>query len=235
MQTHSKTLFTNFGKGASGRADLQPENKNMSHWLKELFDQRKKRNEKENRDKTTLKPRRVKSNSKPSLSQVFPYTQEAQTSEVSGLKESVKKQVSKVEVDRQKLENLVINSNRLLIGTSAVFPLDFFPDTINVEATRVNIIRRSLFFSEVHSVDIKDITNVFLSQSIFFASLAIVSKTFVENQIKISRLWKNDAVEVRRIIEGLRMITKADIDMNNYSVEELTRKLKELSSTEIVL
>lgn len=235
MTTHPKTLFTNFHKEDSKRANEPSENKNMSHVLNELFDQRKERNENENRNKTTLKPQKAKSNSNPSLSQVFPYTQEAQTSEVSGLKESVKKQVSKVEVDRQKLENLVSNSNRLLIGTSSVFPLDFFPDTINVEATRVNIIKRSLFFSEVHSVDIKDITNVFLSQSIFFASLAIVSKTFVENQIKISRLWKKDAVEVRRIIEGLRMITKADIDMNNYSVDELTNKLKELSSTEIVL
>ncbi|MDO8260311.1 MAG: hypothetical protein Q7T50_02290 [Candidatus Magasanikbacteria bacterium] len=235
MKTQSKTLFTNLGQGEFGRSDEQIEGKNMSHVLNEIFDEKKEKNENVNGDKTTIKPRKAKSNNNPSLSQVFPYTKEAETSEVSGLKESVKKQVSQVEVDRQKLENMVSNSNRLLIGASAVFPVDFFPDTINVEATRVNIIRRSLFFSEVHSVDIKDITNVFLSQSLFFASLAIVSKTFVENQFKISRLWKKDAVEVRRIIEGLRMIARADIDMNNYSVEELTRKLKELSSTEIVL
>ncbi len=153
----------------------------------------------------------------------------------SGVAESAKKQAVKTEDDRTKLENMVNNSNRLIIGTKSVFPFDFFPNTINVEATRVNIIQRSLFYSEVHSVDIKDISNVFLSQSLFFATLSIVSRTFAQNEIKIANLWKREAVEVRRIIEGLRMVAKADIDMDNYSVEELKSKLRELSSTTIVL
>lgn len=152
-----------------------------------------------------------------------------------GIAESVKKHVTKVEDDRLKLKNMVSNSNRLLIGTKSIFPFDLFPNTINVEATRVNIIQRSLFYSEVHSVDIKDISNVFLSQSLFFAALVIVSRTFAKNEIKITKLWKKHAIEVRRIIEGLRMIVRADIDMNNYSVKELKNKLRELSTTKIVL
>ena len=164
-----------------------------------------------------------------------PDTQEEKPLEEKGIEASVKKQATKEEDDRQKLENMVKNSNRLLIGTSAIFPFDLFPDTINVEATRVNIIRRSLFFSKVHSVDIKDISNVFLSQNLVFAEIVIISKTFRQNEIKITTLSRNKAIEIRRIIEGLRMMLKEDIDMNNYSVEELKSKLRELSSTEIVL
>ena len=39
----------------------------------------------------------------------------------------------------------------------------------------------------------------------------------------------------RRIIEGLRMFAKGDIDTTVYSKEELLTKLKELSTTKIVL
>lgn len=167
--------------------------------------------------------------------QPFLDAREEMSSEEDGLKESVQNQAAKVEDDRQKLENMVSNSNRLIIGTSSIFPLDFFPNTVNVEATRVNIIQRTFLFSEVHSVDIKDISNVFITQSLFFAALIIVSRTFKHNEIKISKLWKKDAIEVRRIIEGLRMIVRADIDMDNYSVEELRNKLRELSTTKIVM
>lgn len=235
MITVNKTLFTNsFAKGSS-ETDVQSVNKKISYWRQKLFDLQKEKKEKQYIDRTSTTQLQSQSYDDPISTQLISNTQEGKLAVEKGLKESVKHQVTKVEDDKQKLENMVSNSNRLLIGTSAIFPFDFFPNTINVEATRVNIIRRALFFSEVHSVDIKDISNVFLTQSLFFASLIIVSRTFKENEIKISKLWAKNAVEVRRIIEGLRMIVKADIDMNNYTVEELNNKLKELSSTEIVL
>ena len=147
--------------------------------------------------------------------------------------------VAPVESDASKksVAKLLIKSNRILITISThKFPLDFFPTTINVEEGRVTIIVREFFFtSQVHSVDIKDISNVFIDMAPFFAELVIVSKTFAENEIRVKGLKRDEAIVIRRIIEGLRVFESKQIDTSIYSVKELVAKLEELSTTEIVV
>jgi len=130
---------------------------------------------------------------------------------------------------------LVRKSNRILLSVrSHRFPLDLFPDTLNIEEGRITIITRHFFTSEVHSVDIKDISNVFINMVPFFSQLEIVSRTFEDNEITINALWKRDAVLARRILEGLRVFENKKIDTSNFTKEELLDKLKELSTTRIV-
>lgn len=139
-------------------------------------------------------------------------------------------------IDKNLVAGLVKKSNRILVTISTHrFPFDFFPDTLNVEEGRLTIINRSFFLSsQVHSVDIKDISNIFVNTAPFFAQLVIISKTFTKNEIRIKYLWKDEAVLVRRIIEGLRTFQGKQIDTSVFSVEDLIAKLKELSTTEIV-
>lgn len=139
-------------------------------------------------------------------------------------------------LDKSVVAGLVRKSNRILASISSHgFPFDFFPDTINIEEGRITIITRNSFFSsQVHSVDIKDISNIFINTVPFFAQLVIVSKTFTENEIKVRNLWKKEAVLARRIIEGLRIFESKQIDTSNYTKEDLVSKLKELSTTLIV-
>lgn len=139
-------------------------------------------------------------------------------------------------VDKSLIASLIKKSNRILMSTSTHrFPFDFLPDTLNVEEGRLTIINRSFFLSsQVHSVDIKDISNIFVNTAPFFAQLVIISKTFTKNEIRIKYLWKDEAVLVRRIIEGLRIFQSKQIDTSVFTVEDLLAKLKELSTTEIV-
>ncbi len=71
---------------------------------------------------------------------------------------------------------LVRKSNRILATISTHrFPFDLFPDTINIEEGRITVITRNFFSSsEVHSVDVKDISNIFINIAPFFAQLVIV-------------------------------------------------------------
>lgn len=142
----------------------------------------------------------------------------------------------KKETSKNIVAELVKKSNRILVSISTHrFPFDFFPNTINVEEGRVTVIIRSFFLSsQVHSIDIKDISNVFINMAPFFAQLVIHSKTFEANEVRIRYLWKNQAIYVRRIIEGLRTFEQKQIDTSIYSKQELILKLKELSTTEIV-
>ncbi len=156
--------------------------------------------------------------------------------------DALQKQEEAQVVDKQKrldeklVEGLVRKSNRILATVSTHrFLFDLFPDTINVEEGRVTIITRKFFSSsQVHSVDIKDISNIFINTAPFFAQLVIVSKTFTENEIRIKNLRKEEAVLVRRIVEGLRIFESKQIDTSNYTKEELVAKLEELSTTGIV-
>jgi len=134
-------------------------------------------------------------------------------------------------LDNKTVANLVKRSNRILVNTFAQFPFDFFPDSITVEESRVTITKRHMLSAEVHSVDIKDISNIFINSTIFFSQLVIISKTFEDNEVRIRYLRNKKAIFVRRIIEGLRVFVNKEIETCNYSVPELITKLEELSTT----
>jgi hypothetical protein len=139
-------------------------------------------------------------------------------------------------LDENLVAGLVEKSNRILASVTSLFPFDLFPNTVNVEEGRITVIVRNFFLSsQVHSVDIKNISNVFINLAPFFAQLVIVSKTFARNQIKIKFLKKDEAIFVRRMIEGLRVFESKQIDTSVYTKEELIKKLLELSTTEIVM
>lgn len=135
------------------------------------------------------------------------------------------------------VKELLKKSNRILASiTTHKFPFDFFPDTITLEEGRINvIIRNFIFSSQVYSIDLKNIANVIINTAPFFAQLVIVSKTFTENEIRINSLWINQAIYVRRLIEGLRVLDSNQVDTSVYTKRDLIGKLEELSSTEIVI
>ncbi len=190
----------------------QKEGNKVSYWLEKLFNQEKEKNKKlqdNENGKQTLKNK--------------------------GKQDFVENYSKQVETNKQSLVDMVHNSNSILMSISSAALFDFFPTTINVEATRVTIITRQLFSSQVHSVDIKDISSVFIETSILFAAITLISKTFSQKELLINNLRKKEAILLRRVIEGLRMFEKKDINITNFSREELLIKLKELSETEIVL
>src|SRR3989338_5906969 len=93
-------------------------------------------------------------------------------------------QATKKESDRQKVNDLVKMSNRYIYSISTQFPWNLFPSTIDIEEDRITFTFRQFLSSQSHSVDIKDISNVFIESSLFSASLQVVSLTFIQNDIK---------------------------------------------------
>lgn len=144
-----------------------------------------------------------------------------------GKNEQTKNEATKKEEDRQTVSDLIKKSNRCIISISSLFPWDFFPNTIEVEESRVTVMFRQFLASQSHSVDIKDISNVFIESSYFFSSLRIVSRTFIQNDITIGHLEAKKAHKVQMVIEGLRTFTEHNIDTSNYEVKELIAKIEE--------
>ena len=125
------------------------------------------------------------------------------------------------------MDNLIQKSNRCIITVSSVFPWNFFPNTITVEESRITFTFRQFLSSQSYSVEIKDISNVFIETSLLFAKLQIVSRTYVQNDIKVDHLNIKKANKVRMIIEGLRTFADQNIDSSNYEIDELIAKIEE--------
>jgi hypothetical protein len=147
--------------------------------------------------------------------------------------QTINKATKKAE-DKQTVSDLIKKSNRRIISISSLFPWTLFPNTIEVEESRVTFIFRQLLAAQSHSVDIKDISNVFIQSSPFFATLQIVSRTFVQNDITIGHLDAKKAQRVKMVIEGLRTFVENNIDTSNYEVNELIAKIEEFHTNNTI-
>lgn len=155
----------------------------------------------------------------------LPLTDQALKEE--GKNEQTKNKATKKEEDKQTVSDLIKKSNRRIISISSLFPWNIFPNTIEVEESRVTFIFRQFLSSQSHSVNIKDISNVFIQSSLFFATLQVVSRTFVQNDIKIGYLNNRSAHRVHMVIEGLRTFAEHNIDTSSYEINELIAKTEE--------
>jgi hypothetical protein len=202
----SSTIYTNTSPSSDKKNE--EERKNISYWLEKLHIQGEKKVpvEKENN---------------------LPMEEPDRTLKQEGKDRQIKNISTKKEVDRQKLSDLVQKSNRCIVTISSLFPWDFFPNTITVEESRITFTFRQFLTSQSHSVDIRDISNVFIESSLFFSTLRVVSDTFLKNDIKIKHLSRKNAEKVRMIIEGLRTFIEQNINTSNYEIDELLAKIEE--------
>lgn len=216
----SKTIFSKipsiFPKDATG----DTENKKTGYWLEKLHIQGEEVRKDNNRREEQAK---IDATNKPLQEQQFKKNDQNLTQ--LGINNQTKNAAAKNEADRQTVNDLVRKSSRRVISISSSFPWNFFPDTIDVEESRVTFKFRQFLSSQSHSVEIKDISNVFIESSMFFATLQVVSRTYIQNDIKIGHLNKRKAGQVQRIIEGLRTFSEHKINTSNYEIDELISKI----------
>jgi hypothetical protein len=130
---------------------------------------------------------------------------------------------------REKMDDLVDLSRRVLFKTTSVFPFEFFPDEIVIDPYKVNIVSREFFASErIHSIAIKEISDVLIDTGPFFAALKIIDKNFIENTIVVRYLKKQEALKARRIIQGIMIANKEELDIAKLEVDELAEKAEEI-------
>lgn len=129
------------------------------------------------------------------------------------------------------LNELVDRAHTVLYKTKSVFPFDFFPDEISISLTKITIVNRQFFSSgSTQSVYIRDIMDVIVDSGPFFATLKIVDVSFAENKLTVEYLSKTDALKARRIIEGLTVASKMNIDLTKVNKKHLVNHIQELGT-----
>ncbi len=133
----------------------------------------------------------------------------------------------------KKLDDLVEHSQEPLLKIKTTIPLNPFPDKVIIDINKVNIIFKYFFWSEqIHSVYIKDISDVLVETGFFWSTLTIIDVGFTENSIDVRYLSTKEAIKARKIIQGLIVAHKNGIDLSNSESVGVVDKLEELGKAE---
>ncbi len=120
-------------------------------------------------------------------------------------------------------------SRRILFKTRTIFPFDLFPDELIIDENKIDIISGLFFFSkDVFSIPIGNISGVNSSFDLFFGQLRIEAWGLNKNPLPIRFLTKKDAQKARRIISGLILTTKNEIDLKSVPLAKAQMRLEQI-------
>jgi hypothetical protein len=142
-----------------------------------------------------------------------------------------KKTVTRLDSNTQKINKLVSMTENKLFQLSTVFPFKLFRDDIIIEQKQIIIVKRNFFYtSQQHPIAIKDILAPVVEAGFLFAKLKLELGPggFQQNPPSVSYLKKAEARRARRIIMGLILCDKEDIDLTGMSREDILKKVEEI-------
>jgi len=129
---------------------------------------------------------------------------------------------------REELNQAIEGSQDVLAIVNTVSPI--FPDTITVDRAKLTITQRKFFATgDVMSIRIEDILNATATLGPFFGTVKIVSRVMSGEKPYVTNLmWRNDAVHLKRIIQGYIIALQRQIDCSKLPTNELVAKLDKL-------
>jgi hypothetical protein len=135
----------------------------------------------------------------------------------------------KIKTER-KLVKAIGDAHDVLSRAKTVFPLTLIPDTVTIDRTKLTIARRDFFkIAEVMSIQIEDILNIVANVGPFFGSLQITTRFFdPDKPYIIQHLWREDALKMKRILQGYIIARREGVDCSSLTTPELARELDEL-------
>jgi len=132
----------------------------------------------------------------------------------------------------KKLNKLAQGSARVLIEIKTVFPFNFFTDYLIIDELKVTIHTSYFFYTkEVRSIEYKDILNVIVQEGVIFAKLEIIDRFFTQHPSSLEYLKKKEAIEARRVIQGMIIAKKENIDTQKIPANELLDQLERIGQS----
>jgi hypothetical protein len=131
---------------------------------------------------------------------------------------------------QRELSDAIRVSHEPLISATTVFPFTLFPDTVVVDREKLTVAHRIFFqVAEVLSIRIEDILNVTADVGPFFGSIKISTRFFDKSKpYNVNFLWREDALKIKRIMQGYIIATQKKIDCSALNSPELAQMLDEL-------
>lgn len=146
-----------------------------------------------------------------------------------GIKELAKQEVEEL----PKIEALKRMKDRELMRIKTVFPFVFFSDYLIVEENKLTFVWSVFFWSkDIRSILLKDISNVTLETGLFFAKINVIDRYFAKDNMEIEYLPKEKALEARRLIQGLIVSIRENIDYSDIPKHEVIKHAMKLGEAD---
>ncbi|HTE21906.1 MAG TPA: hypothetical protein VK674_02590 [Candidatus Limnocylindria bacterium] len=128
------------------------------------------------------------------------------------------------------LAETITKSREVLVSATTVFPFTLFPDAVTLDRAKLTIAHREFFaVGEVVSIRIEDILNVMADVGPFLGSLKIFTRFFsTDKPYQVSFLRRQDALRIKRILQGYIIAIQKKIDCSALPTPELARMLDDL-------
>lgn len=120
----------------------------------------------------------------------------------------------------------LIRSHRVLFRARTVFPFEIFPGEVIITENDVHIVTNLFINSSDHTaIPISSINTCSCSTSMVFGSIGIELLGDQKVRHKIEHLWRDDAIFAVRIINGLRVCLRKNIDLSIYDTEYIRKQV----------
>jgi hypothetical protein len=145
-----------------------------------------------------------------------------------GFSRTEKKEEVKKGVDE--LKKIVQQSHEVLAEVQTVFPITLFPDKLCLDRSVITITKRNFFWSSnTISVRVEDVLNVSTTIGPIFGSLTVAIRVMNSvDHYEINFLWRQDAIELKHMIQGYMIAKHSGLDIDHLSAEELVDTLHDL-------
>ena len=135
----------------------------------------------------------------------------------------------------RQMYQLVKKSEQILFSAQTVFPFDFFPDTLTINGNKIDIVNSSFFAShQTTSIPLRDIANVEVQTSPFFASLKIINIRYPMHPHQLQYLKKKDAIRAKKIIDGLLVAMSQGTDISQIEPDKLIDQIEKVGASAVV-
>lgn len=132
-------------------------------------------------------------------------------------------------VGSNELNSAVEDAHDTLLSVQTIFPFILFPDSITVDRVKVTITKWAFFkTAEVISIQIEDVLNVEVDVGPFFGSLKIWTRFFTDHPMMINYLSRQDAIDIKQLLQGYIIARNKEIDCSHIAKEELVPMLMQL-------
>ena len=145
------------------------------------------------------------------------------------IKAEVRTLTHKLDKGSEKLIGVTLKAHDILFKAKTVFPFNLFPDTVTVDREKVTIVNRFFFgVAKINSAPIRDILSVEADVGPLFGSVNITSRYFYTNPHSINFLWRGDALNLQRLLQGYIIVHEQEIDCSKLGTEQLKILLEDL-------
>lgn len=143
--------------------------------------------------------------------------------------ERIDRSINTTARSKERLQALRKNADVELFSCTSIFPFTLFPDTVSIDANKVDITHRLFFFSKnIRTLLIEDIRFVNVTTNLFFAKLHFEVVGYEKNPDPVRFLSKEDALKAKQIITGLIATNKKDISLKNVKKKTIKKSAQKI-------